>query len=135
MGQGVIGQSKGAVSRGFATVRDIEPFEEDILRVAPELRGASCSPLGEGMDNRAVLIADKFVFRFPKHPEAAERLLREVALLPRIAPRLDLPIPHIKYVGQQASTGYAFTGHQLIRGVPLPSDRVQSRQCQGLCGL
>jgi aminoglycoside 2''-phosphotransferase len=110
------------VSRGFATVRDIEPFEEDILRVAPELRGASFSPLGEGMDNRAVLIADEFVFRFPKHPEAAERLLREVALLPRIAPRLDLPIPHIKYVGQQASTGYMFTGHRLIGGVPLPSD-------------
>lgn len=33
---------------------DIDSFVSDILRVAPELRGATFAPLGEGMDGRAL---------------------------------------------------------------------------------
>jgi aminoglycoside 2''-phosphotransferase len=135
---GFVGQIERAGSRRLATVMDIESFEVDVLRVVPELRGGSFAPLGEGMDNRTVLVADEFVFRFPKHPEAAERLEREVALLPRLASRLDLPIPHIEYIGQQSSTGYAFTGHRLIRGVSLPSDLTgpaRERAIRDIAGL
>jgi aminoglycoside 2''-phosphotransferase len=97
-------------------------FENDILTAAPELRGASIVPLGEGMDNRALLVASEFVFRFPKHAEAARRLEREIALLSHLAPRVNLRIPRIEYVGVQASTGYRFAAHRLIRGIPLPAD-------------
>ncbi len=100
----------------------IDSFEPDILQAAPELRGASFVSLGEGMDNRALLVADRFVFRFPKHAEAAERLQREIALLPKLAPRLEVSIPRIEFVGQQANTGFAFTGHRLIPGIPLLYD-------------
>jgi aminoglycoside 2''-phosphotransferase len=101
---------------------DIDSLELDILRIAPELRGASFASLGEGMDNRALLVAEEFVFRFPKHTEAAGRMQREIALLSKLAPRLDLPIPCIEYVGRQASTEYTFTGHRLIRGIALTCD-------------
>jgi aminoglycoside 2''-phosphotransferase len=101
---------------------DFEPFRDDVLRVAPELRGAPFTPLGEGMDNRSFLVGDEIVFRFPKHPEAAERIRREVALLSKLAPRLPIPVPRMEYVGTRASDGRPFAGHRLIRGVPLPSD-------------
>lgn len=68
-------------------------LDDDILTLAPELRGASIVPLGEGMDNRALLVAGELVFRFPKRAEAARRLEREIALLPHLAPRMNLPIP------------------------------------------
>jgi aminoglycoside 2''-phosphotransferase len=129
---------EGSWIKGSAAPMDIESFEEDVLRVAPELRGASFAPLGEGMDNRALLVADAFVFRFPKHPEAAERLLKEVALLPNLGPRLAIPIPRIEYVGHQSSSGCAFTGHRLIRGVPLPADLTGSareRAIRDIAGL
>ena len=100
---------------------DIQPYALDVLRVAPELRGAPMTPMGEGMDNRAFLVGDGFVYRFAKHAEASDRLEREVALLPRLAARVNLPIPHIEYLGHQPSHGLGFVGHRLIRGVPLPA--------------
>jgi len=45
---GVVGQLKRAVSTGFATEMDIESFWEDVLRLAPELRGASFAPRRRG---------------------------------------------------------------------------------------
>src|SRR5262245_30780745 len=73
------------------------------------------------MDNRAFLVGDEFVFRFAKHPEASARLDRQVALLPRLAARGNLPIPPIGYTGRERSTGLAFVGHRIIQGVPLPA--------------
>jgi aminoglycoside 2''-phosphotransferase len=73
------------------------------------------------MDNRAFLVGDAFVFRFAKHAQASDRLEREAALLPRLAARVNLPIPHIEYLGHQPSSGLAFVGHRIIRGVPLPA--------------
>ncbi len=90
------------------------------------------------MDNRAFLVADEFVFRFPKHTEAVGRIQREIALLPKLSPRLDLPIPRIEYVGQQASSGHAFTGHRLIPGIPLPRDltgQTRERAIRDIAGL
>jgi aminoglycoside 2''-phosphotransferase len=104
------------------SIVESQSFEEDAFRAAPELRGATFITLGEGTDNRAFLVDSEFVFRFPKHPEAADRLRREVSLLPRIASRLRVAIPEIVYVGEQSSDGYTFTGHRLIRGVALPGD-------------
>jgi aminoglycoside 2''-phosphotransferase len=129
---------EGAANRDSANVTDIDSFALDILQVAPELRGASFATLGEGMDNRALLVAGELVFRFPKHAESAGRLQREIALLPKLAPRLDLTIPRIEYVGQQASTGYPFTGHRLIRGTPLPGDLTgltRERAIRDIAGL
>jgi aminoglycoside 2''-phosphotransferase len=99
-----------------------QAFAEEIFRGVPELRGAAIRALGEGMDNWAFLVGDAFVFRFAKHPEAGRRLEREVALLPRLAPRLNLPIPRIKYVGPRSESGLSFVGHRIFRGVRLPAE-------------
>ena len=63
-------------------------FEEEVVHLVPAFRGASFAILGEGMDNQAILVGSKIVFRFPKHPDAAQRLAREVVLLPKLGPHL-----------------------------------------------
>ena len=91
----------------------------EIARIAPEFGREPIAQLGEGMDNFAVSVGEIFVFRFPKHAEAAEGLRRELALLPRLAPRLHLDIPRFEYVGEHSGTGLPFVGYRLIRGEPL----------------
>jgi aminoglycoside 2''-phosphotransferase len=97
-------------------------IEEEVVRLVPAFRGASFLTLGEGMDNRAILVGGEIVFRFPKHPEATERLARELALLPKLGPRLPLAVPQFEYVGRTAIGGKLFAGHRVIAGAPLPSD-------------
>ncbi len=98
---------------------DLAAIGLEIARVAPALAGAPIVGLGEGMDNLAVLVGEHFVFRFAKHEEAAEGLIREIALLPRLAKRLALAIPNIEYAGIHSVTGRPFVGYGLIRGEPL----------------
>jgi aminoglycoside 2''-phosphotransferase len=98
---------------------EIGALRVEIARVAPELKGESVAPLGEGMDSLAVLVGDAFAFRFAKHAEAATGLRREIALLPRLAPRLPLDVPRFEYVGVHSGTGLPFVGYGLIRGEPL----------------
>jgi aminoglycoside 2''-phosphotransferase len=94
-------------------------LRREIARVAPDLKGEPVAWLGEGMDHVAVLVGDRFVFRFPKHREAAQGLRHEIALLPRLAPTLLLAIPRLQYVGEQADTGMPFVGYPLLHGEPL----------------
>jgi aminoglycoside 2''-phosphotransferase len=98
---------------------EIGALRVEIARVAPELNEVSVTPLGEGMDSLAVLVGDAFVFRFAKHAEAATGLRREIALLPRLAPRLPFDVPRFEYVGEHSGTGLPFVGYGLIRGEPL----------------
>jgi aminoglycoside 2''-phosphotransferase len=98
---------------------DLAAIGLEIARVAPALAGAPIVSLGEGMDNFAVIVGQHFVFRFAKHDEAAEGLRREIALLPRLARRLAIPIPNIEYAGEHSVTGVPFVGYGLIRGEPL----------------
>ena len=103
----------GHDGNGLETVR----FE--IARVAPGLAAERIGRLGEGMDSLAALVGGAVVFRFPKHAEAAMGIKREIALLPRLAPTLNLAIPKIEYIGKHSVTGLPFVGYGLIRGEPL----------------
>jgi len=98
---------------------DLPAIGLEIARVAPALAGQPIVSLGEGMDNLAVLVGENVVFRFAKHDDAVDGLRREIALLPRLANRLALPIPRIEYAGEHSVTGWPFVGYGLIRGEPL----------------
>ena len=96
-----------------------ESIQWEIARVAPEFAGEPVTRLGEGMDSIAFSVGGAFVFRFAKHAEAAAGLRREIALLPRLAPRLPLEVPRHEYVGEHSDTAFPFVGYRLIRGEPL----------------
>lgn len=83
----------------------------------PALAPVRLTPLGVGWDNVALLINEALVFRFPLRQAMAALLLREVEVLPRLAPHLTLPIPNPQYVGAPtAAYPFAFAGYRLLPG-------------------
>ena len=88
----------------------------------PALPVLSVQFIGEGMDSRAYTINGKYVFRFPKRPEAAANLQKEIVLLPYLQ-NLPLAIPDFKFVGRDPSTGWSFAGYPLLQGEEWTSAR------------
>ncbi len=86
----------------------------------PELRGAPVEALATGWDNTVHLVDRCWVFRFPRRAVAVPGVAREIAVLPRLAPRLSLPVPVPELVGHPAD-GYPwpFWGARLVPGVEL----------------
>jgi aminoglycoside phosphotransferase (APT) family kinase protein len=73
--------------------------------------------LGEGWDNTVWLVDRRWVFRFPRRKAVIPGIKREMALLPRLAPLVPLPIPRPIFFGRPAD-GYRwpFFGAALIPG-------------------
>ena len=59
----------------------------------PELRAAPMRLLGEGWDSTVWLLGEEWVLRFPRREVVVPGFLRELAVLPRLAPQLPLPVP------------------------------------------
>jgi aminoglycoside phosphotransferase (APT) family kinase protein len=83
----------------------------------PALRAAAVESLAEGWDNSVFLVGGEWVFRFPRRAAALPGLRREIAVLPRIGPRLPLPVPVPRFLGVPAA-GYPwpFWGARLLPG-------------------
>lgn len=75
--------------------------------------------LAEGWGNLALLANDRLIFRFPKRPDDAARLALETRLLPELAPRLPLAIPHFTFVSAPKSKRfpYLFVGYEMLPGL------------------
>jgi aminoglycoside 2''-phosphotransferase len=98
----------------------------DIERSFPELAVHEIGFLGAGMDSEAYLVNDELVFRFPMREAVSHALAREIALLPKLAPRLPVAVPRFEYVGRQSSSGLLFVGYPLIPGEPLTLELFES---------
>lgn len=83
----------------------------------PDLAPATIRLLGEGWDNRALLVNDEFVFRFPRRQVGADCLHAETRVLPNLAGRLPLPIPSPEFLGRPgAGYPWEFTGYRRLEG-------------------
>lgn len=92
----------------------------------PELAELNARLLGEGTDNHAFLVGERYVFRFPKRDDVAIALAREVALLPRLAPHLPLSIPEYRFIGRSPSgPPRLFAGYEKLPGA-IGSERALS---------
>jgi aminoglycoside phosphotransferase (APT) family kinase protein len=96
----------------------------------PELSNRRAERLGEGWDYSAFLVADEWVFRFPKRRFVARALLREVRTLAALRPLLagaGLEVPHYRYVVEHpvrfpvAYAGYRFLPGAALHTVPATS--------------
>lgn len=86
----------------------------------PRFAGAEVVLLATGWDNTVHLVAGEWLFRFPRRKIALPGLRREIETLPRLAPRLPLPIPVPEYVGEPgADFPWPFWGGRLIPGSEL----------------
>ena len=66
----------------------------------PHLRGAPMRLLGEGWDSTVWLAGDEWLFRFPRREVVVAGFLREIEVLPRLAPLLPLPVPVAEIRGE-----------------------------------
>jgi aminoglycoside phosphotransferase (APT) family kinase protein len=83
----------------------------------PALVTESFRPLGVGWDNTAWLADENVVFRFPRREIALPGILREMVVLPQIAPRLPFAIPDAAYPGAPSELfPWPWFGSRLIPG-------------------
>jgi aminoglycoside phosphotransferase (APT) family kinase protein len=83
----------------------------------PHLRDAPMRLLGEGWDSTVWLAGDEWLFRFPRRQAVVPGFLREVEVLPRLAPSLPLPVPVAEVRGEpDARFRWPWAGFRLLPG-------------------
>jgi aminoglycoside phosphotransferase (APT) family kinase protein len=83
----------------------------------PEVEPRSLRLLGAGWDNTVWLVDDQWVFRFPRRSMVIPGLENEIALLPRLAKLLPLPIPVPTLVGRPSEAfDWPFYGAPFLPG-------------------
>ena len=103
----------------------------------PELELGSVRLLGEGWDNSVWLVDERLVFRFPRREVVVPAVERQVALLPRLAPLLPLPIPQPLFIGRPGEDfRLPFFGAPLLPGREVvdvsPGDEARARAARPL---
>ena len=102
-----------------------------------ELELTSLEPLGEGWDNSVWLVDGRWAFRFPRREIAVPAVARQLAMLPRLAPRLPLPIPEPAFAGRPGDAfPWPFFGTPFLPGKEAahaaPADAVRARAARPL---
>ena len=83
----------------------------------PEVEQRSLRLLGAGWDNTVWLVDEEWVFRFPRRSMVIPGLENEIALLPRLANMLPVPIPVPTLVGRPSEAfGWPFYGAPYLPG-------------------
>jgi aminoglycoside phosphotransferase (APT) family kinase protein len=113
---------------------------ELVGRQFPDLRGAPVTPLATGWDNTVHLMDGRWIFRFPRREMAVPGVRREIAVLPRLARRLPLPIPVPELIGTPSDTyPWPFFGARMVPGRELAeaglADPDRERAGVGVGGL
>ena len=86
----------------------------------PDLAGERVELLAAGWDNTVFRVGADWAFRFPRRSQALTGLAREVAVLPRVAPLLPLPVPAPVLAGRPTSAfPWPFYGARLLPGKEL----------------
>ncbi len=75
--------------------------------------------IGEGWDNKAFLVNEKIIFRFPRRKIAVELIERENIILKNLrALSIPIAIPNPNYIGHPTTAyPYPFHGYNLIPGI------------------
>ena len=95
----------------------------------PDLALESVEPLGVGWDVTVYLVDDTWAVRFPRREVAVPTLLREIALLPALAPRLPLPVPVPQLVGRATDDfPWTFWGARVVPGVELADSGLRDEE-------
>ena len=110
---------------------DITPrLAADLIREQfPGVGVRQVTVLATGWDNVAFLADGQWLFRFPRRAVALPGVQREIAVLPRLAPRLPLPIPDPQFIGQpSARYPWPFFGARLLPGGELSDSGLPDTQ-------
>ena len=107
------------MSSPWSPEREVSEAEaRDAVRTCG-LAGDDVRIVAAGWDNTIVRVDDDWVFRFPRRSIALPGIDREIALLPRLAPKLSLPIPVPEHVGVYGEPPWRFWGARHLPGTEL----------------
>ena len=96
-----------------------EPALELVREQFPGL-GRTIEHFGSGWDNTAYLVDGDLVFRFPRRSIAVPLIATEARVLPKLAPRLPLPIPCPEWLGAATERfPWPFGGYRRLPGRPM----------------
>ncbi|HSI98326.1 MAG TPA: phosphotransferase [Gaiellaceae bacterium] len=88
----------------------------DVLRTSfPTLRFEEVSVVDEGWDSLVLELDGTWIFRFPRRPEVAARMEREITLVSELAAALPVAVPRFEYV---ARNGLLCVGYRKLAGSP-----------------
>jgi aminoglycoside phosphotransferase (APT) family kinase protein len=94
-----------------------EPLARRLLAQFPELEVGELRLLAYGWDYTVWAVDDRYAFRFPRRQIGIEGTEREIAVLPRLAPLLPLPVPAPLFVGGATEEyPWPFFGSALLAG-------------------
>lgn len=83
--------------------------------------------LGNGYDSDAYIINEEYVFKFPKHPKAANNLYKEAYVLLEIRDQLPVKVPKVEFIGKSSeANSVSFVGYEKIEGFALTKDIIDS---------
>jgi aminoglycoside phosphotransferase (APT) family kinase protein len=97
---------------------DVSKARRLIRERFPDLAGQPVSPLGAGTDHAAFDVGGRWVFRFPLHAAAGRTLAAEARLMEWLAPRLNLAVPHYRWLAVQPEDGTLCGGYERLPGTP-----------------
>jgi aminoglycoside phosphotransferase (APT) family kinase protein len=102
----------------------------------PALAARRVEPFGSGWDNSAFRVDGAMVFRFPRRESAAGLLRTEARVLPALAPRLPLPVPHPRWLGEPTERfPWPFLGYPRLAGRTACSARLSAGAAEALGGF
>jgi len=94
-----------------------EPLARRLLGQFPELDPDGLRPLAFGWDYTIWVVQERYAFRFPRRRIVLPGLERELAVLPKLAPLLPLPVPVPLFVGRPSDDfPWPFFGSELLPG-------------------
>lgn len=95
----------------------------------PELDGDFVRRLAEGWDYSVWVVEERWAFRFPRREVAIPGVERELAVLPRLAPLLPVPVPEPRLVGTPSERfPWPFYGAALFAGAEPAESELDAAQ-------
>lgn len=95
----------------------------------PELDASSARWLAEGWDYSVWVVEDRWAFRFPRRQVAIPGVERELAVLPRLAPLLPVPVPEPRLLGTPSERfPWPFYGAALFAGAEPAESELDAAQ-------
>lgn len=118
------------------TVSSVKKKISLIKKNCPRIKINHYSIAQKGWDSTVITVNDDIVFRFPKRQSSLNSLKLELQLLPKIHPRINLPIPEFCYFSASYDDyRQAFVGYRKIPGVEFDNEIYQQIVEAGQTGI
>jgi aminoglycoside 2''-phosphotransferase len=95
------------IDRARQLIRELSPLAADNVEL-----------LGAGTESAAFRVDGEWVVRFPLVPVAQGSVSTELALLPRLAPRLPVAVPRPEHIARREGQ-LVFSAYRALEGAPL----------------